>query len=178
MVRSGLTKGACVAIALANVSALPASAIEIIPGSSPAEGLNDGLISKVVVYHRGATAVGPRGGVYHRGGTWAGRPGYGYGYRGGYGYHGGYGYGGYGYHPYTAPQRRLVRRHSAQRLSRPIVGSIATATECVTKSHHFLRQQHLRGPKSDKSLTPAISRRSEIPKVWLCTTKADTFSFS
>ena len=23
------------------------------------------LISKVVVYHRGATAVGPRGGVYH-----------------------------------------------------------------------------------------------------------------
>jgi hypothetical protein len=89
--------GLVVALALSGLTALPARAIEMVPGSSPAAGLSDGLISKVVVYHRGATAVGPRGGVYHRGGTWAGRPGYGYGYRGGYGYHGGYGY---GYRPY------------------------------------------------------------------------------
>jgi hypothetical protein len=91
MVRSSLVKGACVAIALSGFSALPASAIEMMQGSDPAAGLSDGLISKVVVVHRGATAVGPRGGVYHRGGTWAGRPGYGGGvYRGGaYGYHGG-----------------------------------------------------------------------------------------
>ena len=37
------------------------------PNPSPA--LNDGLISKAFVAHRGVTAVGPRGGVYHRGGT-------------------------------------------------------------------------------------------------------------
>ncbi len=84
MVRSSLAKSACVGIALFGICAQPASA---------------------VVVHRGATAVGPRGGVYHRGGTWAGHPGYGGGgvyrggvYRGGaYGYHGGVyrGYGGW-----------------------------------------------------------------------------------
>jgi hypothetical protein len=96
MFRSGLVKSACVAVTLFGFSAPPAGAIEMVQGSGSAAGLNDGLISKVVVYHRGATAVGPRGGVYHRGGTWAGHGGYGY--RGGYGYHGGYG--GYGYRPY------------------------------------------------------------------------------
>ena len=78
MVRSGLVKGACVAIALSGFSTLPA---------------------KAYVVHRGMTAVGPHGGVYHRGGTWAGHPYGGYGYHAGY-YHGGYGYGGYGYRPY------------------------------------------------------------------------------
>jgi hypothetical protein len=96
MVRSSLVKSVCVAIALSGFSAPPAGAIEVMQGSDPAASLNDALISKVVVYHRGATAVGPRGGVYHRGGTYV-RPGYGgYGYRGGaYGYHGGYRYGGW-----------------------------------------------------------------------------------
>ena len=83
MLRSGLIKAACVAIALSGFSTLPA---------------------KAYVVHRGVTAVGPRGGVYHRGGTWAGHPYGGYGYHGGYYrggyYHGGYGYGGYGYRPY------------------------------------------------------------------------------
>jgi hypothetical protein len=97
MFRSGLVKSACVAILISGFSAPPASAIEMVQGSGTAADLNDGLISKVVVYHRGATAVGPRGGVYHRGRTWAGRPYGGYGYRGGYGYHGGYGYRPYGY---------------------------------------------------------------------------------
>jgi hypothetical protein len=97
MFRSGLVKSACVAMLISGFSAPPAGAIEMVQGSGPAADLNDGLISKVVVYHRGVTAVGPRGGVYHRGGTWAGHGGYGY---RGYGYHGGYGYGGYGYRPY------------------------------------------------------------------------------
>ena len=83
MFRSGLAKTACVAILISGFSAPPASAIEMVQGSGAAVDLNHGLISKVVVYHRGATAVGPRGGVYHRGGTWAGHGGYGY--RGGYG---------------------------------------------------------------------------------------------
>ena len=99
MIRSSLIKGACVAIALSGFGPLPAGAIEM-QGSSPAPMLNEGLISKAFVAHRGATAVGPRGGVYHRGGTVGGRPGYGYhggGYRGGYGYHGGGYRGGYGY---------------------------------------------------------------------------------
>jgi hypothetical protein len=103
MVRSSLVKSVCVAIALSGFSAPPAGALEMMQGADPAPGLSDGLISKVVVYHRGATAVGPRGGVYHRGGTYA-RPGYGGGgvyrggvYRGGaYGYHGGVYRGGYG----------------------------------------------------------------------------------
>ena len=93
MIRSSLVKSVCAAIALSGFSAPPAGAIEMVPGSSPAASFSDGLISKVVVYHRGGTAVGPRGGVYHRGATWGARPGYGY--RGGvygrpgYGYHGG-----------------------------------------------------------------------------------------
>ena len=48
MIRSGLVKSACMALALAGVSPPPANADFV---------------------HRGATAVGPRGGVYHRGGT-------------------------------------------------------------------------------------------------------------
>ena len=61
MFRSGLVKSACVAILISGFSAPPAGAIEMIQGSDAAVVLNDGLISKVVVYHRGATAVGPRG---------------------------------------------------------------------------------------------------------------------
>jgi hypothetical protein len=93
MIRSSLVKSVCVAIALSGFSA-PAGAIDLMQGS-PAAGLGDGLITKVVVVHRGVTGVGPRGGVYHRGATWGARPGYGYGYHGGvvrpgaYGYHGG-----------------------------------------------------------------------------------------
>jgi hypothetical protein len=101
MIRSSLVKSACVAIALLGFSAPQAGAIEM-PGSNPTTRLSDGLISKAFIAHRGATAVGPRGGVYHRGGTAVG------GYRGGayrggvyrggaYGYHGGGVYrGGYG----------------------------------------------------------------------------------
>ena len=83
MIWSNLVKSACVAIALSGFSAPPAGALEM-QGSNPTARLNDGLISKVVVYHRGATVRGPHGGVYHRGGTYHGYPGY----RGGYGYHG------------------------------------------------------------------------------------------
>jgi hypothetical protein len=82
MIRSSLVKSACVAIALSGFSAPQASALEM-QGSNPGTRLNDGLISKVVMVHRGATAVGPRGGVYHRGGTYHGGA-----YRGG-AYHGG-----------------------------------------------------------------------------------------
>jgi hypothetical protein len=93
MIRSSLVKSVCVAIALSGFSAPPAGAIEMVQGLSPAASLNDGLISKVVVYHRGATVRGPHGGVYHRGAGVYGRPGYGY--RGGV-YHGGvYRYGGW-----------------------------------------------------------------------------------
>lgn len=92
MIRSILVKSACVAIALSGFSPPQAGAIEM-QGSNPAAHLNDGLISKAYIAHRGVTRVGPRGGVYHRGGTYRG---YG-GYRGGYGYHGG-AYRGYGYH--------------------------------------------------------------------------------
>ena len=90
MIRSSLVKSACVAIALSGLSALPAGAIEM-QGSNPSASLSDGMISKVYVAHRGATAVGPRGGVYHRGGTAVG------GYRGGV-YHGGGVYRGGVYH--------------------------------------------------------------------------------
>lgn len=101
MIRSSLIKSACVAIALAGFSPSEAGALEM-QGSNPTATLNNGMISKVVIAHRGVTAVGPRGGVYHRGGTWAGRPGYGYHgggvyrgpYRGGV-YHGGVYRGGY-----------------------------------------------------------------------------------
>lgn len=92
MIRSSLVKGACVAIALSGFSPPRAGAMEM-RASNPTAMVNDGLISKVVVAHRGATYRGPRGGVYHRGGTYGG-------YRGGayrgYGYHGG-AYRGYGY---------------------------------------------------------------------------------
>ena len=50
MFRSGLVKTACVAIALFGFNAPPAGAIEMMPGSSPAVGMNDDLVSKVVVY--------------------------------------------------------------------------------------------------------------------------------
>ena len=97
MVRSSLVKSVCAAIALSGFSAPPAGALEMAQGSAPALALSDGLISKAYVVHRGATAVGPRGGGDHRGGTWAGRPGYGGVYRGGV-YRGGvYGRPGYGY---------------------------------------------------------------------------------
>ena len=76
MIRSSLLKSACVAIALLGFSAPPASAIEM-QGSNPTAQLSEGMISKAYIAHRGATAVGPRGGVYHRGGTAVG------GYRGG-----------------------------------------------------------------------------------------------
>ena len=68
MIWSSLVKSAWVAIALSGLSALPAGAIEM-QGSNPSASLSDGMISKVYMAHRGATAVGPRGGVYHRGGT-------------------------------------------------------------------------------------------------------------
>lgn len=99
MIQSSLVKSACVAIALSGFSPPQAGAIEI-QGSNPAPMLNDGIISKAYIAHRGVTRVGPRGGVYHRGGTVGGyRGGYGYRggvYRGGYGYHGGVYRGGYG----------------------------------------------------------------------------------
>src|SRR6201987_6088358 len=84
MIRSSLVKSACVAIALSSFSPPQAGAIEM-QGSNPAPMLNQGMISKAYIAHRGVTAVGPRGGVYHRGGTVHGYPGY----RGGYGYRGG-----------------------------------------------------------------------------------------
>jgi hypothetical protein len=100
MIRSSLVKAASVAIALSGVSPPPAGAIEM-QGLNPSAQLSEGMISKAYIAHRGATAVGPRGGVYHRGGTAVG--GYRGGayrggvYRGGYGYHGGGVYrGGYG----------------------------------------------------------------------------------
>jgi hypothetical protein len=101
MIRSSLVKAACVAIVLSGFSPPPAGAIEM-QGANPSAQLSEGMISKAYIAHRGATAVGPRGGVYHRGGTAVG--GYRGGayrgggvYRGGYGYHGGGVYrGGYG----------------------------------------------------------------------------------
>jgi hypothetical protein len=53
MDRSSVVKSVCAAIALSGFSIPPAGAIEMMHGSDPAAGLNDGLISKVVVYHRG-----------------------------------------------------------------------------------------------------------------------------
>jgi hypothetical protein len=76
MIRSSLVKSACVAIALLGLSAPQAGAIEL-QGSNPSASLSEGMMSKAFIAHRGATAVGPRGGVYHRGGTAVG------GYRGG-----------------------------------------------------------------------------------------------
>jgi hypothetical protein len=128
MVRSSLVKSVCAAVALSGVSAPPAGAIEVISG--PAADLNNGLVSKVVVYHRGVTAVGPRGGVYHRGGTWAGHPYGGYGYRGGYGYHRGYGYyGGYGYRPYGYG--------AAAAVGAAAVGAAVVAPHCWINSYGY-----------------------------------------
>jgi hypothetical protein len=96
MIRASLVKSCCVAIALSGFSPLQAGAIEM-QGLNPTAQLSGGMISKVVVVHRGATFRGPRGGVYHRGGTYAGVP-----YRGGGVYRGGvyrggpYRYGAYG----------------------------------------------------------------------------------
>ncbi len=108
MIRSSLVKSACVAIALSGFSPPQAGALEM-QGSNPAAQLNDGLISKVVMVHRGATAVGPRGGVYHRGGTYHGGAYRGGAYRGGVYrggvYHGGgvYRGGGYRYGGWARP---------------------------------------------------------------------------
>ena len=104
MIRSSLVKGACVAIALLGVSASQAGAIEI-QGSNPTAQLSEGMISKAYIAHRGATAVGPRGGVYHRGGTAVG------GYRGG------------AYRRRGLSRRRLSRRGLSWRAA-----SIAAAT--------------------------------------------------
>src|SRR5579872_1356583 len=83
MIRSSLVKSACVAIALSGFSLPPAGAVEM-QVLNPSALMTDGMISKVVIAHRGVTAVGPRGGVYHRGGTYRGYPGYrGGAYRGG-----------------------------------------------------------------------------------------------
>src|SRR5258708_35597172 len=93
MIRSSLVKSACVAIALLGFSAPQAGAIEM-QGSNPTASLNEGVISKAFIAHRGATAVGPRGGVYHRGGTVGGYRGGAYRggvYRGAGVYRGGYG---------------------------------------------------------------------------------------
>ncbi len=103
MIWSSLVKSACVAIALSGFSPPQAGAIEI-QGSNPSAQLSDGMILKAYIAHRGATAVGPRGGVYHRGGTVGGYRGGAYRggvyrggvYRGGYGYRGGVYRGGYG----------------------------------------------------------------------------------
>jgi hypothetical protein len=81
MIRSSLVKSACVAIALLGFSAPQAGAIEL-QGSNPSAQLNEGMISKAYIAHRGVTRVGPHGGVYHRGGYRGGA------YRGGV-YHGG-----------------------------------------------------------------------------------------
>ena len=99
MIRSSLVKSACVAIALSGFTSPQAGALEL-QGSNPTPMLNDGMISKAFVAHRGVTAVGPRGGVYHRGGTVGGYGGYrGGAYRGGVyrgGAYGGVYRGGYG----------------------------------------------------------------------------------
>ena len=93
MIRSSLVKAACVAIVLSGFSPPQAGAIEM-QGSNATAQFSEGMISKVVVVHRGATVRGPRGGVYHRGGTYRGCAYRGGVYRGGaYGgvYRGGYG---------------------------------------------------------------------------------------
>ena len=134
MFRSGLVKSARVAITLSGFGAPPAGAIEMVQGSGPAADLSGGLISKVVVVHRGVTAVGPRGGVYHRGGTWAGHPYGGYGYRGGYGYH--RGYGGYGYHPYGYGYGGAAAVGAAA-IGAAAVGAAVAAPHCWINSYGY-----------------------------------------
>ncbi len=101
MIWSSLVKSACMAIALSGFCPPEAGALEMTHGSDPAALMSGGMISKVVMVHRGATAVGPRGGVYHRGGTYHGGAYRGGAYRGGVyrggGYHGGAVYRGGGY---------------------------------------------------------------------------------
>jgi hypothetical protein len=91
MIRSSLVKSACVAIALSGFSPPQAGAVEMMQGSDLAPLMSDGMISKVVMVHRGVTRVGPRGGVYHRGGTYRGGAYRGGVYRGAGVYRGGYG---------------------------------------------------------------------------------------
>ena len=91
MIRSSLVKSACLVIALSSFCPPEAGAIEM-QGSNPTALLSEGMISKVVIVHRGATFRGPRGGVYHRGGTYRGYPGA---YRRGVYRGGAYRYGGY-----------------------------------------------------------------------------------
>ena len=57
MILSSSVKSACVAIALSGFSPPQAGAIEM-QGSNPAPMLNDGMISKAYIAHRGVTAVG------------------------------------------------------------------------------------------------------------------------
>jgi hypothetical protein len=97
MFRASLVKSACMAIALSGFSPPQAGAIEM-QGSSPTALMSEGMISKAYIARRGATAVGPRGGVYHRGGAYRGGA-----YRGGV-YHGGvYRGGGYRYGGWARP---------------------------------------------------------------------------
>ena len=92
MIRSSLVKSACVAIALSGFSPPQAGAVEMMQGSDLAPLMSEGMISKVVMVHRGVTARGPHGGVYHRGGTYRGGAYRGGGvYRGAGVYRGGYG---------------------------------------------------------------------------------------
>jgi hypothetical protein len=94
---ASLVKSACMAIALSGFSPPQAGAIEM-QGSSPTALMSEGMISKAYIARRGATAVGPRGGVYHRGGAYRGGA-----YRGGV-YHGGvYRGGGYRYGGWARP---------------------------------------------------------------------------
>ena len=96
MFRASLVKSACMAIALSGFSPPQAGAIEM-QGSSPTALMSEGMISKAYIARRGATAVGPRGGVYHRGGAYRGGA-----YRGGV-YHGGVYRGGYRYGGWARP---------------------------------------------------------------------------
>ena len=83
MIRSSLVKSACVAIALSGFGPPQAGAVEMMQGSDLAPLMSEGMISKVVMVHRGVTARGPHGGVYHRGGTYRGGAYRGGAYRGG-----------------------------------------------------------------------------------------------
>jgi hypothetical protein len=96
MIRASLVKSACMAIALSGFSPPQAGAIEM-QGSNPTALMSEGMISKAYIARRGATAVGPRGGVYHRGGAYRGGA-----YRGGV-YHGGVYRGGYRYGGWARP---------------------------------------------------------------------------
>ena len=82
---------------MANRAQPQAGAIEF-QEFNPTALMSEGMISKAYIARRGATAVGPRGGVYHRGGAYRGGA-----YRGGV-YHGGvYRGGGYRYGGWARP---------------------------------------------------------------------------